>query len=140
MLTPQETLEFQCVCSNGTTANLEPYTTTIPFFVCEENYKQCIEASNHNLDAQEKCKQAREENCGTIPPKKVSDSSTTTSSMQSTMATMTSTPTMTKDSASSSSASTAATTTAGNAAMALAPEQATGLMGAALFFALRMVL
>ncbi|KAL4919375.1 hypothetical protein BDW62DRAFT_179451 [Aspergillus aurantiobrunneus] len=41
-----DTLEFTCTCSNGTDANVAPYEGTIPFFVCQENYRQCILQSN----------------------------------------------------------------------------------------------
>lgn len=69
-----ETLEFTCTCSNGTEARVEDYQGTIPFYVCEANYEQCISHSS-TQDGDDKCIAGKEE-CGS----KNASAPTTTSS------------------------------------------------------------
>ncbi|PWY69587.1 hypothetical protein BO70DRAFT_365862 [Aspergillus heteromorphus CBS 117.55] len=136
------TLDFSCVCSNGSTADVALYTQTIPFYVCQATYAQCIEASP-TLDEQEECKAEETKNCGTLNASAVaSGSSTTTSATSLTTATSTAsssssddkTTTATSTSSSSSSSSTA------NAAVRLAQEHATGLLATVMFLGLGLVL
>lgn len=62
----QETLQFDCTCINGTVPDVSPYQNTIPFFVCQENFVQCIENHPDDADGQKQCKEEKEKNCGTI--------------------------------------------------------------------------
>ncbi|GKZ20124.1 hypothetical protein AbraIFM66951_003300 [Aspergillus brasiliensis] len=134
------TLDFSCVCSNGSTADVAEYTQTIPFFVCEATYAQCIEESS-TLDEQEQCQETRDNDCGTL-----NASATTTTSSTTTSATSLTTSTS-SSSSSGSSGSTATTTsssssssTTSNAAVRLAQEHATGLLATVLFVGLRLIL
>lgn len=74
---------------------MTPYKGTIPFYVCEAKYGQCIEQSN-TLEGDEKCKEGRE-SCGTKDP-----SPTTTSSTSTPSTTQTSTSTSSSDESSTS--------------------------------------
>ncbi|KAI9370487.1 hypothetical protein BJX61DRAFT_544568 [Aspergillus egyptiacus] len=73
-----DTLDFDCTCSNGTAASVELYKETVPFYVCEENFAQCISRSN-SLDGDEECKAGREQ-CGSLNASAPSTTSTSTTS------------------------------------------------------------
>ncbi|GAT20497.1 hypothetical protein RIB2604_00701810 [Aspergillus luchuensis] len=136
------TLDFSCVCSNGSTADVAEYTQTIPFFVCEATYAQCIEDSP-SLDEQEQCQETRDKDCGTLN----ASASSTTSSTTTTAASLTTSTGSSSSTGSGSSGSSASTTTTSssssttsNAAMRLAQEHATGLLATVLFVGLRLIL
>lgn len=108
------TLQFSCVCANGTMANVAPYEQTIPSLVCQENYSGCIAANVGNLTGQNQC-QAAQKLCGT---QKVSTGGSTTASSSSMVTS--STPTASASgggSSSSASASPSATAKSGAAAV-----------------------
>ncbi|PYH29412.1 uncharacterized protein BO87DRAFT_380630 [Aspergillus neoniger CBS 115656] len=136
------TLDFSCVCSNGSTADVAEYTQTIPFFICEATYAQCIEDSP-SLDEQEQCQETRDKDCGTLN----ASASSTTSSTTTTAASLTTSTGSSSSTGSGSSGSSASTTsssssssTTANAAMRLAQEHATGLLATVLFVGLRLIL
>jgi hypothetical protein len=111
---------------------------TIPFYVCENNYGQCITAHANDAEAQRACKKAAS-NCGS---KNASEESTTSSSSSTTAASTTlATATATDSSASTTSSVAAASTTTSNAAVAGdMTKMSTGLMAGLMFVAARMVL
>ncbi|KAA8642143.1 uncharacterized protein ATNIH1004_011084 [Aspergillus tanneri] len=134
-----QTLDFTCTCSNGTDADVSPYEQTVPYFVCQENYAQCIQRST-SLNDEDKCKDDRKE-CGSLNATEGSSSSSST-----TMST-TSLPTSTGSSASSNGRSTATSTSTGaagttttNAAVRMAQEHAMGLVATVFFVALSLSL
>ncbi|PYH81383.1 hypothetical protein BO82DRAFT_354615 [Aspergillus uvarum CBS 121591] len=136
----QTTLDFSCICSNGSAADVALYAQTVPFFVCQANYAQCISNSS-SLTEEEHCKDY-EKTCGTLNASAASTTSSTTSSATSlTTATSTSTSSdkSTTATGTSTSSSTSSSSTA-NAAVRLAQEHATGLLATALFVGLRLVL
>ncbi|KAF9883185.1 hypothetical protein FE257_003872 [Aspergillus nanangensis] len=133
-----DTLDFTCKCSNGSDANVALYASTVPFFVCQENYGQCIGQST-TQDQDEKCKEGLSQ-CGSL---NASDASSSSSSSTSSSASL---PTETSSSSSNSETSTPTTTTSNsaaattNAAIRMAQEHATGLLATVLFVGLRLVL
>ncbi|KAL4955032.1 hypothetical protein BDW69DRAFT_128841 [Aspergillus filifer] len=94
------TLDFTCTCSNGTEADVSPYQGTIPFYVCQEEYKQCIEQSS-TQDGDQICTDGLD-TCGTLNASATTTTSSTSSS---------STPTSTETSTSTSDDSDEPTTT-----------------------------
>ncbi|KAL2123206.1 hypothetical protein VTJ04DRAFT_3661 [Mycothermus thermophilus] len=77
------TLEYDCKCSNGTAPGLEYYIQTMPTFICEQAYSDCIAANTASSRAQDQCKSNIKDNCGTLDPAKVQhggDSEESTSS------------------------------------------------------------
>ncbi|KAF4151164.1 hypothetical protein CNMCM6069_004379 [Aspergillus lentulus] len=134
-----DTLKFSCVCSNGTEADVSPYMQTIPFFVCQETYKQCIAASS-TQDQDEKCTAAQKE-CGTLNATASSTSSSTTTSSAISTATESATGNQAESTATATTTtSSSATAQTSNAAIRLVGEHATGLMATVLFFAARLLL
>ncbi|KAF7168507.1 hypothetical protein CNMCM5623_001527 [Aspergillus felis] len=133
------TLQFSCVCSNGTEADVSPYMQTIPFFVCQETYKQCIAASS-TQDQDEKCT-AAQKGCGTLNATASSTSSSTTTSSAISTATQSATGNQAASTATATTTtSSSATAHASNAAVRLVGEHATGVMATVLFFAARLLL
>ncbi|KAK4132257.1 hypothetical protein BT67DRAFT_451063 [Trichocladium antarcticum] len=80
------TLDYTCTCSNGTAPGLEYYIQTIPTFICEHVYSECIAANTASSRKQDECKANIKSKCGTLDPTKAqidsgsSDSSSSASS------------------------------------------------------------
>ncbi|TGO36762.1 hypothetical protein BHYA_0115g00110 [Botrytis hyacinthi] len=69
---------YSCTCtSNSSSPALQLYTSTIPFFVCEQTYSDCIAAGEDDPAAQKVCRDIEEANCGTLNPDTVSFSAST---------------------------------------------------------------
>lgn len=127
----QATLHFQCVCANGHTPDVAAYIETVPFYVCEATYGQCIDAHPNDAQGQRACKQAA--NCGTKNAS-AADATSSSAAATNTLAMATST-----DSSASATSSVAAESTT-NAAIALGQGYSTGLMATVMFVAARMLL
>ncbi|KAK4165726.1 hypothetical protein QBC43DRAFT_27566 [Cladorrhinum sp. PSN259] len=83
------TLDYTCTCQNGTAPGLDYYAGTLPSFICQEAYRQCIKNNPTDVKAQSNCKTTIQDNCGTLDPSKAqvgsgSSQSTTTSAPAST--------------------------------------------------------
>lgn len=84
-----DTLKYECTCANGTAPGLEYYIQTIPTFICEQAFSECVAANTASAKAQDECKANIKSKCGTLDPSKVqlgggSSSDTTSSSAGST--------------------------------------------------------
>ncbi|EED21714.1 conserved hypothetical protein [Talaromyces stipitatus ATCC 10500] len=127
------TLNFDCTCSNGTTPDLNPYENTIPFYVCQENYKQCIQNNPNDLDAQKQCK--ANATCGTIILDAASSTSaapSTTSAVSTAAATTIATTTSAASATKASGTAASATTSHGVASLQISADHATGFFAAAM--------
>jgi activator of HSP90 ATPase len=120
-------LNFTCTCENGTTPDVSLYQNTIPFFVCQENYIQCVNNHPNDLQGQEYCK--GNATCGTLNA--TATQTTTTTSAASTTAASTGAPSS-GSSSSHSSAAAAATSTAAAIALQMAQDHSTSLLTAVL--------
>ncbi|OJJ81133.1 uncharacterized protein ASPGLDRAFT_778008 [Aspergillus glaucus CBS 516.65] len=138
-------LTFSCKCDNGT-ADVEPYELTVPFFVCQANFGNCIASHPDDADGQDQCK--KDNKCGTLNATEMaskSDSESSSSSSESSSPSSSSTATLTSshqsDNSDSSAASSSPSTTA-NAAAALrmAQEHSTSVFATALLVAMRLAL
>ncbi|CAG8040186.1 unnamed protein product [Penicillium olsonii] len=131
------TLKFSCVCSDDSTPDVSEYIQTVPFYVCQDAYGQCIRSHPDDAEGQRACKKAM--NCGT---KNASESSTTSSSASASASTTLAVSTSTDSSASATSSVAASSSTAANAAAAFGDvtQYSTGLMAGLMFVAARMVL
>ncbi|KIV94743.1 hypothetical protein PV10_02476 [Exophiala mesophila] len=58
-----DTFTYSCVCANGTVPDSTAFAGTLPFFICQETYIQCMAANPTNAQAQAVC--AENEQCGT---------------------------------------------------------------------------
>ncbi|KAJ5747235.1 uncharacterized protein N7511_008931 [Penicillium nucicola] len=130
------TLKFSCVCSDDSTPDVSPYMQTIPFYVCQNNFGQCITTHANDAEGQRACKKAAS-SCGS---KNASEVSTTSSSSTMAASTTLATATTTDSSASETSSVAAASTTTSNAAAGDMTKMSTGVMAGLMFVAARMVL
>ncbi|KGO61709.1 hypothetical protein PEX2_016140 [Penicillium expansum] len=130
------TLKFSCVCSDGSTPDVTPYAQTVPFFVCQDTYIQCVNSHPNDAEGQRACKKAA--TCGSKNASAVTTTASTTTMSSTTLALATATESSTTQ---TSSVAPASTTTA-NAAVALGDltQYSTGLMAGLMFVAARMVL
>lgn len=130
----QATLKFGCVCSDGSIPDVTPYSQTIPFFVCQETYIQCINSHPNDAEGQRACKKAAD--CGS------KNASAVTTTASSTMSSTTLALATATESSSSETSSVAPASTTTNAAVALGDltQYSTGLMAGLMFVAARMVL
>lgn len=84
--TLQTTLEYSCTCSNGSAPGLEYYLQTLPTFICEQAFKDCIDANVGNARGQTNCTDNIQSQCGTINAQADEASTTTTSAAAATNA------------------------------------------------------
>ncbi|KAK2751954.1 hypothetical protein FQN55_008696 [Onygenales sp. PD_40] len=76
------TLTYECKCQDGKTPDVAKYKNTLPFFICQETFVQCIASHPDDLAGQRKCKE-NQSKCGTINPAKEEDEPTTTAAKSS---------------------------------------------------------
>jgi hypothetical protein len=129
----QTSLNYTCTCSNGTAPGLIYYKQTLPTFICQEIYDECIAAGANNAAAQKTCENNRMANCGTLDP------TTYTAPVSSSSSSASATPTPTSDGGASQTAVTTSSSKAAAATMAVvAAEYGSGLLvaGAAAAFGL----
>jgi hypothetical protein len=64
------TLEYKCTCSDGTAPDLENYIQTVPTFICERAFEECIAANTASSRAQDECETNIKSQCGDLDPTK----------------------------------------------------------------------
>ncbi|KAL2175949.1 uncharacterized protein P884DRAFT_204193 [Thermothelomyces heterothallicus CBS 202.75] len=101
------TLEYTCTCSNGSAPGLQYYIQTIPTFICEQAYSDCIAANTASSRAQDECKTNIKDKCGTLDPSKAQVSDPSQSESSSSSATQAPTASSSQNAAASTSSSTA---------------------------------
>lgn len=113
---------------------MSKYLQTVPFYVCQDAFGQCINAHPDDAEGQDACKKAMD--CGT---KNASETTTTTSSSS---ASASATLTTSTSADSSASATSVAASTPTNAAATLGDmtQYSTGVMAGLMFVAAGMVL
>ncbi|KAF7936359.1 uncharacterized protein EAE98_002578 [Botrytis deweyae] len=120
-----DSLNYTCTCSsNGSTPGLQYYTQTLPTYICETVFANCIAAGENDAAAQKLCRETEAKNCGQLDPDNYTAPATTSaSSTASATATGTS-------AASATSASAAATSSAAASALNIGREYGTGIFAA----------
>lgn len=121
-LTPsQQQLTYTCVCGNGTAPDVTSFANTLPFFICQQTYIQCI--ANHPNDdaAQQVC--TRNQQCGSRNA--TAEAIAATSSAETTASSTTSSGSA-SGTGSATSSETAASTSSGSAAVHNVAELSTG--------------
>jgi hypothetical protein len=134
-LFPQSTLSFNCVCADGSVPDVSPYIETVPFYVCEETYGQCINSHPNDAESQRACKAAA--TCGSKNATAEDTTTSTTTAASTTLAMATSTG---SSGSSQTTSSVAAASTTTNAAVSGLEGYSTGLMAGAMFLAARLFL
>ena len=88
----QTDLSWKCTCSSNSSApGLQYYTQTVPTFICNELYSQCITANVNSQRGQDSCTENIHDLCGTINPPKsaITDGDSTTTGTDTATATAT---------------------------------------------------
>ncbi|PSS20078.1 hypothetical protein M430DRAFT_18260 [Amorphotheca resinae ATCC 22711] len=134
------TLNYTCTCaSNQSTPGLQYYTGTMPTFICEQVFQDCIASTVGVAAAQAKCNSDEKNNCGHLDPNNFTApaSSSSSSSAPTSTAASTSAP-------ASSSVAAAVTTSSSKAAaatmMAIGREYGSGVVAAGVAAAFGMML
>ncbi|GAD96034.1 predicted protein [Paecilomyces variotii No. 5] len=134
-----DSLSFSCVCADGSTPDSSQYKQSLPYFVCEANFGQCIQNHPNDLDGQEQCKQ-QEKTCGTKDATSAS-SSTSSAAASSAAATTMATSTTGGTAASTTAAkATAATSSSAASAAKLGQDYSAALLAGGLLAGFRFVL
>jgi hypothetical protein len=76
-------LDYTCLCNNGTAPGLQYYTGSLDTFICEYIYSECIVAAGTDSVAQNVCVQNANQNCGVIHPNNDHYNATSTSTTSS---------------------------------------------------------
>ncbi|KAF5572604.1 PCI domain-containing protein [Fusarium pseudoanthophilum] len=129
-------LKWECTCSsNSSTPGLQYYTQTMPTFICEELFSQCISQNTGSQSGQKECTSKIKDKCAKQSPPKdvVSDDDDDTSS------TATETATTSATRASSEATGTAESVTSTSSDAFAAPTMAPAGRGAAAAVALGMM-
>lgn len=63
-------LTFHCTCQNGSAPGLQYYSQSMPSFVCEQAFEDCISENASDKKAQDACITDIKDNCGTLDPNK----------------------------------------------------------------------
>ncbi|KAH8655872.1 hypothetical protein BX600DRAFT_74086 [Xylariales sp. PMI_506] len=108
------TLAYACTCSDGESPDLTPYTGTLPYFICQEAYAECVANNANDATAQAQCKPDIQAQCATeeATGPVVDDVSSTVASASAT--------TTASSSAGTASAGTATVTTGGTQTLSTA--------------------
>ncbi|GKT40190.1 uncharacterized protein ColSpa_00371 [Colletotrichum spaethianum] len=80
------TLQYSCLCSNGSAPGLEYYEQTMPTFICNQAFEDCIAANVGDKNGQDNCTTSIKSQCGTIDAQANEASGTTTSAAAATTA------------------------------------------------------
>ncbi|KAF7540914.1 hypothetical protein G7Z17_g12096 [Cylindrodendrum hubeiense] len=125
----QGDLSWECTCSSNSSApGLQYYTQTVPTFICQELYSQCITTNAGDSTLQEECVTNIQDLCATQNPPDADDSSSST--------TETATATATKSSSTAEATEDSVTSTSSDG---FAPTMAPAGKGAAAAVALGML-
>lgn len=117
------TLIYKCTCNNGTAPGLMYYQQTLPTFICEQVYQNCIAAGANNAQAQKLCDSNKAANCGTLDPSKYTAPASTSSSA-------TQSPTSTGAGAASATVASTSSSKAAAATMAAVAQYGSGVLAA----------
>ncbi|GKU01446.1 pci protein [Fusarium langsethiae] len=132
-----DTLNWECTCSSNSSApGLQYYTQTMPTFICESLFAQCISQTNTQKGSEE-CKSKIQSKCAEQSPPKNLASDDDDGDDTSSSATDTATASTTQTSSDASGTAAAVTTTASDAFAA--PTMAPAGKGAAAAVALGML-
>ncbi|KAK4111869.1 hypothetical protein N656DRAFT_780004 [Canariomyces notabilis] len=108
------TLTYTCTCaSNNSEPGLIYYTQTLPTFLCDRAYSDCVAANTSSARAQEQCKTDIKDHCGTLDPNKAQIDSGSSASESTTSAPASSSATGSPTAASGGAASTSSSRAGG---------------------------
>ncbi|KIW30383.1 hypothetical protein, variant 3 [Cladophialophora immunda] len=133
----QNAFTYTCVCANGTVPDCTAFIETLPFYICQETYAQCI--NNHPNDAQGQATCAQNEQCGTrnataeaIAQTSAAQASSVSSTSSAPASSHSASAASTGSGSSSASATGSSASATGGAAIGVSQQVATGAFAAVL--------
>ncbi|KAJ9134025.1 hypothetical protein NKR23_g10410 [Pleurostoma richardsiae] len=60
------TLDYSCTCQNGSAPGLEYYLQSLPTFICQQAFADCISANTGSAQGQSNCTTTIGDKCGTL--------------------------------------------------------------------------
>merc|ERR1712230_188855 len=124
------TFTYSCVCANGTVPDCTAFTQTLPYFICQETYIQCINNNPNDAQAQSVC--ADNEQCGTR--------NATAEALAASSAASSASKTQSGSATGASASASASATESGNAAVAMTQHLTTGAFAAVLIAAFKLLI
>jgi len=121
-------LNFTCTCQNGSAPGLQYYLQSMPTFICNQAYQDCIAANTNSAQAQSNCTNSIKDQCGTLNAASVSAAQSSTTSAGS--ASSASSPAKTSASGSGSAAATPKTSAVTTSSSKAAGATPTGVYAA----------
>ncbi|ETN38894.1 uncharacterized protein HMPREF1541_06936 [Cyphellophora europaea CBS 101466] len=115
-------LTYTCVCANGTAPDVTSFANTLPFYICQQTYIQCVANNPDDAQAQEVC--TTNQQCGTRNA--TAEAIAQTMASESTTATSTSESSGSSETGSSTASETASSTSSDSAAVANVAQLSTG--------------
>jgi len=117
-------LSYSCLCVNGSSPDLAAYTETMPYYLCEQTFSNCIQFFENNQAGQAQC--TTNYTCGSLDPSK---NPASTSSASTSASTSSAAATSTVASATTTSATTTPSATK-NAAIQIGQDYGIGFFAA----------
>ncbi|KIW20766.1 hypothetical protein PV08_01344 [Exophiala spinifera] len=134
---------YSCVCANGTVPDSTAFIQTLPFFICQETYIQCINNNPNDAQAQSVCKD--NEQCGTrnataeyLAEQAAASSAAASTTAAASSAAPSSTPSTSENSSATATSSSAGASGSDNAAAGMA-HVTTGAFAAVLLAAFKLL-
>jgi len=124
-----DTLTYSCLCTNGSSPDLQDYINTLPDYICEAAFAQCIAAHPNDLAGQTACNTDIKVHCGFLDLANFTaapSSSSAAPSTSSSAASSTAAPAATTGSSTGSATAASASATKSGAAVALSVGQSYG--------------
>jgi hypothetical protein len=136
----QTTFTYTCICADGTVPDCTAYQQTLPFFICQATFSQCINDHPNDAEGQQTC--IDDEKCGTKNATAVLVSGTSSAASSTITSFSSGSPSGTAGAGSSSSSATAsaASTSSSGAAVATNQQLATGAFAAILMAAFKLLI
>lgn len=136
--TCQTLFTYTCICADGTVPDCTAYSQTLPFFICQATFSQCINAHPNDAMGQQTC--INNEQCGTKNATAVLVSASQAAAHSTiTSAAASSAPASATAKSASTSAAAAATSSSSAAAVATNQQFATGAFAAVLMAAFKLL-
>ncbi|KEF53841.1 uncharacterized protein A1O9_10243 [Exophiala aquamarina CBS 119918] len=129
---------YTCVCANGTVPDCTAFSETLPYFICQATYGQCVDAHPNDAQGQSVCEENQQ--CGTRNATAEALAATSAAASSSAAETSSSASSSASGSATAASSSTPSASSTGNAAVGSSQQLATGAFTALLIAACKFLL
>ena len=139
----QVAFTYSCVCANGTVPDCTAFAQTLPFYLCEATFSQCINSHPNDAQGQQTC--TDNQKCGTRNATAEALAQTAAAGSSSAASTSAASSSASASSGGSASGSSSASATGASAsptgaAIAVSQQMATGAFAAVLMAAFKLLI